>query len=155
MKKRKELLWFLIPFVLLAVGSIWVTVAELTEIPQYIMGGEQYVKLLLADPLFWVAVGNTLLGYWLMGVFLGGAVSVVALLLHLWVPLSRRWGYVAVFTVSTLIALGIWIAQMGLSRLGYVCVYAVQIGNAAAFFAWLAECVWTAVKKPKQECETL
>ena len=153
MNKWKELLWFLIPFVLLTVGSVCTTVAELSEIPQYIIGGDEYVKLLLADPLFWVAVGNTLLSYWLMSALLGGAIGAVFSLLRLWIKLPRVVGYVAIFVLPTLLIMGMWMAQMGWSRFGYACVYAVQVGNAAAFFAWLAKRIWAVVKKRKQERE--
>ncbi len=155
MNKRKELLWFLIPFVLLAIGSVCCTVWELSQIPSYIIGGEEYIKLMWADPASWAAVGNTMLCYWLIGIFLGGVASVAALALHLWVPLSRRWGYVAVFVVSTVAAWVIWTVQGGILSWASTCLSAVQIGNAAAFFAWLAECIWTAVKKPQRESETL
>ncbi len=154
MKRRKELLWFLIPFVLLPVCSAFGTFRDFQQgVPQF-MDAENYLRLLWADPLFWVSVGNSLLMTWLTGGVLGAVLGALVLLLRRRGVLSRPLGYVVVFGATALLATAVWIISLRLFPDGYNWLYFIQLGNAAAFFVWLAERIWTAVKKPKQEVET-
>ncbi len=150
MKKWKELLWFLVPFVLLPVfAAIATYFSWVNGTPQFIIGREHYLELLWEDPAFWMGVFNALLSCWLMG-------AVLALVLGLavrWLPLSRRLKYGLIFMVALLIAAVVWTVGMQMIPRWYSLLLFLQIGNAAAFVAWLAECIWTAVRKPKQECE--
>ena len=151
MKKWKELLWFLIPFILLPIVSAIGTYYSWADTtPQFIIGREKYLELLWKDPAFWMGVINSLLSYWLIS-------AVLALVLGLavrWLPLSRRLKYVLIFVVATVVTALVWIIGMRLVPQWYNLLLFLQVGNTTAFFAWLAELVWTTVKKPKQECET-
>ena len=156
MKKGKELLGFLIPFVLLNVWSVvgpllW-SMAALTgdTTPQFV-GSEHYLRLLLNDRLFWIGIGNTLLLTCLTGVVVGAVSGSLVLLLRRWLSLPRPWWYVAVFAVATLLTLGLWVAKVRTAPNGYNWVYFVQTGNAAAFMVWLAELVIQAIKERKKE----
>lgn len=152
MKKRKELLWFLIPFVFLPIVSAIGTYFSWMDTTSQVIfiGKEQYLELLWKDPAFWMGIINGLVSYWLIS-------AVLALVLGLavrWLSLSRSMKYVVIFTTATVITAAVWMIGMRLMPQWYNLLNFVKYGNAAAFFAWLAECLWTTVKKPKQECET-
>ena len=152
MKKRKELLWFLIPFVFLPIVSAIGTYFSWMDTTSQVIfiGKEQYLELLWKDPAFWMGVINSLLSYWLIS-------AVLALVLGLavrWLPLSRRLKYVLIFVVAAVVTALVWIIGMRLVPQWYNLLLFLQVGNTTAFFAWLAERLWTTVKKPKQECET-
>ena len=145
MNKKKELLWFLIPFVLLTVWSVFGPLIPLSN-PETSLIGENYVKLLMAE-------GNTLLLYWAVGGVLALVLGLLVCLLRRWVSLSRCLWYVAVFAIATLMAMTVWIAAERLVPTVYSWLFFVQIGNAAAFFVWLAEAIVTAFKTKKQGVE--
>ena len=150
MNKRKELLWFLIPFLLLPLaGSFGFSHEQIDSVPQFI-SVENYYRLFLHDPLFWPALFNTIMSQWLTA-------AVLALVLGLavrWLRVSRATKYVILFAAAVVVTAVIWCVGVRLMPRWYNLLYFVTYGNAAAFFAWLAECIWTAVKKPKQESET-
>ena len=150
MNKRKELWWFLIPFVLLPIaGSFGFLCEQIDAVPQFV-SVENYFMLFLRDPRFWVALLNTIVAQWLMA-------AVLTLVLGLavrWIKMPRAAKYVVIFAAAVVITAVIWCVGVRLMPRWYNLLYFVTYGNAAAFFAWLAECIWTAVKKPKQECET-
>ena len=150
MNKRKELWWFLIPFVLLPIaGSFGYLCEQIDAVPQFV-SVENYFMLFLRDPRFWVALLNTIVAQWLMA-------AVLTLVLGLavrWIKMPRAAKYVVIFAAAVVITAVIWCVGVRLMPRWYNLLYFVTYGNAAAFFAWLAECIWTAVKKPKQECET-
>ena len=152
MNKKKELLWFLIPFMLLTVWSMFGALIPLLHSGTSLIG-ENYVKLAMADPLFWVAAGNTLLLCWAFGGALALVLGLIVCLLRRWVSLSRCLWYVAIFAIATLMAMTVWIAAERLVPTVYNWLFFVQIGNAAAFFVWLAEAIVTAFKKKKQGVE--
>ena len=156
MKKTRELWWFLVPFVLLPVASIVVPLlwpdGVMKESIQF-LGGAEYLRLLLSDPLFWVGVGSAFVWTWVLGGVLGLILGLLVLLLRRWLPLARRWWYVAVFAAATLIATAIWAAGLRLTPGVYQWLYFLQMANAAAFFVWLVELVWKAIKKPKMEVD--
>lgn len=149
MNKRKELWWFLIPFVLLPMaGSFGFLCEQIDAVPQFV-SVENYFMLFLRDPRFWVALLNTIVAQWLTA-------AVLTLVLGLavrWIKMSRAAKYVVIFAAAVVITAVIWCVGVRLMPRWYNLLYFVTYGNAAAFFAWLAECIWTAVKKPKQECE--
>ena len=149
MNKRKELLWFLLPFVLLPVASVFSTLYDWIAATPPLIGVTDYVGLYIDTLEFWVNVFKAIILEWIIS-------AILALVLGLavrWLPLSRPIKYVVIFTVATVITAVLWIAGMRLFPQWYHLLNFVKYGNAAAFFAWLAECVWTAVKKPKQESE--
>ena len=150
MKKWKELLWFLIPVVLSPiVGTLGYLCEQVDMTPQF-LGIENYFQLFIKDPRFWESVLRTLLLEWMV-------CAVLALVLGLavrWIKMPRAAKYVVIFAAAVVITAVIWCVGVRLMPRWYNLLYFVTYGNAAAFFAWLAECIWTAVKKPKQECET-
>lgn len=151
MKKRKELLWFLIPFVFLPIVSAIGTYFSWMDTTSQVIfiGKEQYLELLWKDPAFWMGIINGLVSCWLIS-------AVLALVLGLvvrWLSLSRSMKYVVIFVTATVITAAVWMIGMRLMPQWYNLLNFVKYGSAAAFFAWLAECLWTTVKKPKQECE--
>ena len=126
MKKSRELWWFLVPFVLLnmwsVVGPLLWSKAALGETVAFI-GGENYLRLLLNDSVFWVGVGNALLAICLTGAVIGAVLGAVVFLLLRRIPLSRSWRYVAVFAAAVLITLSVWVAQVRLVPNGYNWLY--------------------------------
>ena len=150
MNKRKELLWFLIPFVLLPVaGAFGYLCEQIDAIPQFI-SVENYFMLFLRDPRFWVALINTIASQWLTA----AALALVLGLTVRWLRMPRAAKYAIIFAAAVVITAVIWCAGVRLMPRWYNLLYFATYGNAAAFFVWLAECIWLAVKKPKQECET-
>jgi ABC-type sugar transport system permease subunit len=151
MNKRKELWWFLIPFLLLPVaGSFGYLCEQIDAVPQFV-SVENYFLLFLRDPRFWVSLMNTMAAQWLTA-------AVLALVLGLavrWLRVSRAAKYAILFTAAVVMTAVIWCAGVRLMPRWYNLLHFATYGNAAAFFAWLAECVWTAVKKPKQESEAV
>ncbi len=150
MNKRKELWWFLIPFVLSPIVGTLGSLCEQVDMTPQFLGMENYFQFFIEDPRFWVYVLKTLLLEWIV-------CAVLALVLGLavrWIRMSRAAKYVVIFIAATLVAIVPWIISVRLMPRWYNLLNFVRYGNAAAFFAWLAECIWTAVKKPKQECET-
>ena len=149
MNKRKELWWFLVPFILLPVASTFSTLYAWIAATPTLIGVENYVRLYIDDPRFWVSVFNTVVLEWVIS-------AVLALVLRLAVRrlrVSRAVQYTVIFVAATLITAAVWMIGMRLMPQWYNLLNFMKYGNAAAFFAWLAECVWLA-KKPQQECET-
>ena len=149
MNKKRELLWFLIPFILLPVASAFSTLYAWIAATPTLIGVENYVRLYIDDPRFWVSVFNTVVLEWVIS-------AVLALVLRLAVRrlrVSRAVQYTVIFVAATLITAAVWMIGMRLMPQWYNLLNFMKYGNAAAFFAWLAECVWLA-KKPQQECET-
>ena len=149
MKKSKELLWFLIPFLLLPVaGSFGYLCQQIDSVPRFV-SAENYFLLFLRDPRFWPALFNTIISNWL-------AAAVLALVLGLavrWLRVSRAAKYAILFTAAVVITAVIWCAGLRLVPRWYNLLNFATYGNAAAFFAWLAERIWLKKKAPKQECE--
>ena len=149
MKKSKELLWFLVPFLLLPVASSFGYLCQqIDSVPQFI-SVENYYRLFLHDPLFWPALFNTIISHWLTA-------AVLALVLGLavrWLRVSRAAKYVILFAAAVVVTAVIWCVGVRLIPRWYNLLYFVTYGNAAAFFAWLAERIWLKKKAPKQECE--
>ena len=150
MNKRKELWWFLIPFVLLLIVGTFGYLCEQVDMTPQFLGIENYFQLYIKDPRFWVSVFNTIVFEWVFAVVLALVLGLVVR----WMPVSRPVKYVVIFTAATLMTAAVWVMGVRLMPRWYNLLNFVKYGNAAAFFAWLAECIWTAVKKPKQECET-
>ena len=154
MKRRWEWPWFVIPFVLLPVCSVLGTFFNFQQgVPQF-MDAENYLRLLWNDRIFWRAASNTLLACWMSGGVLALALGLAVRLLQRWVPMSRPVRYMVIFSAATVITAVVWLAGVRLVPTVYNMLFFLQLGNAAAFFVWLAELIWTAVKKPKQEVET-
>ena len=153
MKKRKELLWFLLPYLLLPLLSLLVSALTSIQLENIgaslalVLGLFFSVDMLLA--LLQSGIANLISGV-VFGIVVGG----IVLLLRRWIPLSRRWWYVAVFAVTMLFYLVFYAVMMRMFPTVYVWFLSAQLGNIAAFFVWLVELIWTAVKKPKQEVET-
>ena len=147
MSKKKELLWFLIPFVLLSVATIFSTLGDWIANTPTLIGVTDYVGLYIDTPRFWLYVLKTLVLEWLF-------CAVLALVLALVVRrLSRSMQYVVIFAGATVITAALWMVGMRLMPQWYNLLNFVKYGNAAAFFAWLAEGIWLKKKAPKQECE--
>ena len=150
MNKKKELLWFLIPFVVLPIVGIFGSLCERVDMTPQFLGIDNYFLLYINDPMFWISVWNTIVMEWVF-------TAVLALVLGLvvrWMRVSRSVKYVVIFVAATLITAVMFAVGVRLMPRWYNLLNFVKYGNAAAFFAWLAEWIWTAVKKPKQECET-
>jgi hypothetical protein len=150
MKKRKELLWFLIPFALLPVASVFSTLYAWIAATPPLIGVTDYVGLYIDTLEFWVNVFKAVVLEWVISAVLAGLLGLIVRRL----PLSRSMKYVVIFTAATVITAAVWMIGMRLMPQWYNLLNFVKYGNAAAFFAWLAECLWTTVKKPKQESET-
>ena len=149
MSKKKELLWFLIPFILLPVASALSTLYAWIAATPTLIGVEHYARLYIDDPRFWVSVFNTVVLEWVIS-------AVLALVLRLSVRrlrVSRAVQYTVIFVAATLITAAVWMIGMRLLPQWYNLLNFVKYGNAAAFFAWLAERIWLKKKAPKQECE--
>ena len=150
MNKKKELLWFLVPFVLLPIVGAFGYLCERVDTTPQFLNIENYFRLYINDPTFWGTLGNTIVAEWITAV-------VLALVLGLsvrWIPMPRTAKYIVIFVTATILTMVVWIMGVRLMPRWYNLLNFVKYGNAAAFFAWLAEWIWTAVKKPKQECET-
>ena len=149
MNKRKELLWFLIPFVVLPIAGIFGSLCEQVDMTPQFLGVENYFLLYINDPMFWISVWNTIVMEWVF-------TAVLALVLGLvvrWMRVSRYAKYVMIFvTAIVATALMFWVSVRLMPR-WYNLLNFVKYGNAAAFFAWLAERIWLKKKAPKQECE--
>ena len=131
MKKWKELLWFLIPFVLSPiVGTLGYLCEQVDMTPQF-LGIENYFQLFIKDPRFWESVLRTLLLEWMI-------CAVLALVLGLavrWIRMPRAAKYVVIFAVATLVAVVPWITSVRLIPHWYNLLNFVRYGNAVAFFA--------------------
>ena len=147
MKKSKELLWFLIPFLLLPVASVFSALYAWIDATPWLIGVTDYASLYIDTLEFWMYVLRTLLLEWMVS-------AVLALVLALVVRrLSRSMQYVVIFAGATVITAALWMVGMRLMPQWYNLLNFVKYGNAAAFFAWLAERIWLKKKAPKQECE--
>ncbi len=150
MRKGKELLWFLLPFLGLPFISFgvsfliaWVYIEEVAPLWETVFAS--FAPEVLPDLLI------SLLQPVFTGVIYGGVLGIVLLLLRGRVSLSRRWWYVLVFGVAALLSLAVWVSQMRIFPGIYTWLYFLWVGNIAAFFVWLVELVWRSIKKPKQE----
>ena len=155
MNKRWEWPWFVIPFVLLPVCGAFGTFQDFQQGMPLFMDAENYLRLLWADPLFWVSVITTQLSSWALGGVLGLLLGLAVRLLQRRVSLSRRVRYIVIFSAAMLIIAIVWLAGVRVVPTVYNILFFVQYGNVAAFAVWLGERIRTAVKRPKQEVETL
>jgi len=153
MKKRREWPWFVIPFVLLPVCSALSSLlsSQAVAMPEFI-GNEHYIKLLMADPMFWVSVGITQFSFWGIGAVLALVLGPAVHLLQRWMPMSRRLRYIVVFGAATLITMIVWLVGVRLIPTIYNILFFVQIGNASTLFVWLAEKVVQAIRNRKRTC---
>ena len=149
MNKKKELLWFLIPFVLLPIAGIFGFLCEQVDaIPQF-LNVENYFKLFIQDPTFWVALLNTIVAQWAFAV----ALALVLGLAVRWLRVSRPVKYVMIFAAAIVIVAVIWGVGVRVMPRWYNLLSFLTYGNAAAFFVWLAEAIVTAFKTKKQGVE--
>ena len=149
MKTSKELLWFLIPFVLLSVATIFSTLGDWIANTPTLIGVTDYVGLYIDTPRFWLYVLRTLVLEWSFCAVL----AVVLMWIVRRLRLSRSMQYVVIFAGATVITAALWMVGMRLMPQWYNLLNFVKYGNAAAFFAWLAERIWLKKKAPKQECQ--
>lgn len=149
MNKRKELLWFLIPFVLLPMATVFSTLCDWIVNTPTLIGVTDYVGLYIDNPRFWLYVLRTLVLEWLFCAALAVALMWIVRRLRL----SRSMQYVVIFVGTTVMTAGLWMVGMQLLPQWYHLLNFVKYGNAAAFFAWLAERMRLKKKAPKQECE--
>ena len=65
-----------------------------------------------------------------------------------WLPVSRRTKYVLLFVGAALCMVCVLFPGLRMRVfMWYNILHCAHIGSTVVFFVWLAECVWTTVKK--------
>ena len=143
MKKWKELLWIFIPLVVLTIADfvtiLWSYLRPHPELPADF-------TYTLSDPELWINVCH---GALFVPVLCTVLFALPLGLVVRWLPLSRRMKYVLLFSGAVL-CVGLLFFFTGLHMRvfkWYNILHCAHIGSTVVFFVWLAECVWTAVKR--------
>lgn len=138
MKKLKEFLMFLIPFAALSTLSvIWFAINT--------QGGGRYLKLMVADPFFIIALMHAFVPSIIMSLIV---CFIYKLLLFLFKrKMTRKQNYIILFVLS-LIPPVIYILIMTRTfDIVNNTVFTLQIGIIVTFIFWLAESVKEIIRK--------
>ena len=138
MKRIKEFLMFLIPFEALSTLSvIWFAINT--------QGGVRYLKLMVADPFFIIALMHTFVPSIIMSLFVCLIYKLLVFLFKR--KMTRKQNYIILFVLS-LIPPVIYILVMT-RTFDFVnnMIYTLQIGIIVTFIFWLVESVNDIIRK--------
>lgn len=148
MKKFKEFLCFLIPFIVLSILSVIFFVLQYKSVDVIgSMSSDEYLKLMIKDPNFAVALVNS----YVPPVIIGGVICAVykAIALLKKINISRKTDYIILF-VTGFIASVIYIIALT-KRFDFTnnLVYAMQVSLVVAFIFWIIELVIGKINKER------
>lgn len=138
MKKIKEFLMFLIPFAALSTLSvIWFAINT--------QGGVRYLKLMIADPFFIIALMHTFVPSIIMSLIVCFIYKLLVFLFKR--KITRKQNYIILFVLS-LVPPVIYILVMT-RTFDFVnnMIYTLQIGIIVTFIFWLVESVKEIIRK--------
>lgn len=138
MKKLKEFLMFLIPFAALSTLSvIWFAINT--------QGGVRYLKLMVADPFFIIALMHTFVPSIIMSLIICLIYKLLVFLFKR--KMTRKQNYIFLFVLS-LVPPVIYILIMTRNfDIVNNTVFTLQIGIIVTFIFWLAESVNDIIRK--------
>lgn len=138
MKKIKELLMLLIPFIALSCVSI---IYFALNAPN----GVRYLKIMLADPFFKIAIIHTFVPSLTISFTVCILYKVISFFLK--IRLRRKTKYIILFLIATLSsAIYILVITRGFDAVNNT-VFTLQVGIIVTFIFWLAELVKGSLKK--------
>ena len=142
MKKLKEFLMFLIPFaVLSALSVIWFVIN--------IQGGVRYLKLMVADPFFIIALIHTFVPSIIMSLIVCLIYKLLVFLFKR--EMTRKQNYIILFALS-LIPPVIYILIMTRTfDIVNNTVFTLQIGIIMTFIFWILELIVDIIKRFKRK----
>ncbi len=149
MKKFKEFLWFLIPFILLSIISVVFFILQLKNADVIgFMGGTQYLKLMISDPFMIIALINTFIPPVIIGAVLCAVYKFITLALRKKLPITRKADYIILLAIGFITSIIYIIALTKRFDFTNNLVFALQVSLIVTFVYWLVELV---VDKFKRE----
>lgn len=139
--KLKELLWFVIPFLLLSGISIACLIPGNTAF----IGIGQYLRLLINDPLFFQALYNTFVPPIILSVIVCVIYQSVSSLIK--IQLRRRTEYVVLFLLSLVSTVIYTLILTHAFHIMRNTVHALQVGIIVTLIVWLAEPVKEIIRR--------
>lgn len=141
MKKLKELLWFIIPFLFLS-GTYTVFLIPANNA---FIGISNYSRLLVNDPLFLKALRNT----FIPPIILSIIVCLIYILVSSFIKtqLRRKTEYIILFLLSLLTTVIYMLILTHAFNIVHNTVHAFQVGIIVTFIFWLAESVNDIIRK--------
>ena len=148
MKKFKEFLYFFIPFIILSVLSVIFFVMQLknADVVGFI-GGTEYLKLMLKDPTFFVALFNSYIPPVIIGAVLCAVYKVITLVLHKKLNITRKVDYIILLSIGFITPVIYIIAFTKRFDFTNNLVYALQVSIIVTFIFWLIELVVSKFRK--------
>lgn len=133
MKKLKELLWFIIPFLFLS----GIYIVFLIPANNAFIGISNYSRLLVNDPLFLKALRNT----FIPPIILSIIVCLIYILVSSFIKtqLRRKTEYIILFLLSLLTTVIYMLILTHAFNIVHNTVHAFQVGIIVTFIFWLAE----------------
>lgn len=152
MKKLKELLWFVIPFLFLS----GISIVFIIPVNNAFIGVSNYLRLLVNDPLFLKALRNTFISPIILSIILCLIYKLVSTFIK--IQLSRKTEYIILFLLSLLTTVIYMLILTHAFNILHNTVHAFQIGIIVTFIFWLAESVKDIIRnrfsnKPYEERE--
>ncbi len=140
MKKLKEFLFFLIPFIILSVFSIIFFIMQLKNVDVIgFMGSTQYLELMLKDPTFIIALINSYIPPVIIGVVLGAVYKVITFTLRKNITITRKLDYIILLAIGFVVPVIYIIALTKRFDFTNNLVFALQVSLITTFIYWLIE----------------
>lgn len=150
MKKSKEFLCFLISFIILSVLSVVFFILQYKSVDVIgNMDGIEYLKLLLKDPTFVVALVNTFIPPVIITLIPCAVYKVITFALRKKVSIKRNLDYIILFAIGFIVPVIYVIAFTGFFDFTNNLVFALQVALIVTFIFWLVELVISKLKKER------
>lgn len=140
MKKFKESLWFVIPFLVLSAVSVLHFIANMPKEPMYF-------RLMMRDPILWKALFNTYVRPFLISFVITLVFKLVWWRRYGEKTVAKKVDYLLVFLIS-LMAAAPWVGVFGAI---YSMIFALQISILITFMFWVIDAVRERRKKKSAE----
>lgn len=148
MKKFKEFLCLLIPFTILSILSIVFFVIQINnaDVIGY-MSGAEYLKLMLKDPTFVIALVNSYVPPVIITLIPCAVYKVIAFALRKSINITRKPDYIILFAIGFIIPVIYIIAFTKKFDFTNNLVFALQVSLIVTFIFWLVELIISKIKR--------
>lgn len=140
-KKLKELLWFVIPFLFLS----GISIVFIIPVNNAFIGVSNYLRLLVNDPLFLKALRNTFILPIILSIIVCLMYKLVSTFIK--IQLSRKTEYIILFLLSLVPPVIYTLILTHAFNIVHNTVHAFQVGIIVTFIFWLAESVKEIISK--------
>lgn len=133
MKKLKEFLWFLIPFLSLSFVSVIYFILNTTN-------GAMYFRLMVGDPFFLIALVNTFLPSLIMS-FIVVLIYKIAFRFLIKKPVTGRRKYIVIFLISLIAPILFIVIMTRTFDFVNSTIFSLQTGIIVTFVFWVIDTI--------------